>query len=108
MVFILFVIAIIMNTVRLFTVAALNMVSVEKTDVLIAIAMPLFLFVAIGLPTLFFKFSDGKETIFRWCCPKAVLQAHAGWHILSALLVLVAYDLFATFGKDGSIFSVSD
>ena len=101
--FILFVIAIIVSAVRLFRESA------ENTDIFMSIAMPLLLFIAIGLPTLFFKFSDGPEhKIFNWCCPKAVLQAHAGWHILSALMVLLAYDLFAKFGKDGSIFSVSD
>ena len=101
--FILFVIAIIGSAVRLFRESA------ENTDIFMSIAMPLLLFIAIGLPTLFFKFSDGPEhKIFNWCCPKAVLQAHAGWHILSALMVLLAYDLFAKFGKDGSIFSVSD
>jgi hypothetical protein len=78
-------------------------------DIFMSIAMPLLLVVAVGLPTLFFKFSDGSDApMFNWCCPKAILQAHAGWHILSALLVLVAYNLFATVGKDGSIFSVSD
>src|SRR6266550_228668 len=70
------------------------------------IVMPIVLTVAIGIPTLFFKFSDGPEhKIFNWCCPSAPLQSHSGWHILSALLVLVAYDFFATFSGDGRIFS---
>jgi len=70
------------------------------------IVMPIVLTVAIGIPTLFFKFSDGPEhKIFNWCCPAAPLQSHSGWHILSALLVLVAYDFFATFSGDGRIFS---
>jgi hypothetical protein len=97
------------SVVKLFKAVAKNNMSPNYNDIFMAIAMPLLLFIAIGLPTLFFKFSDGPEhKMFNWCCPKAVLQAHAGWHILSALMVLVAYDQFAKFGKDGSIFSVSN
>lgn len=72
----------------------------------IAIAMPIVLIVSTGIPTLFFKFSDGpNHGFFNWCCPTAVLQAHAAWHVLSAVMVLVAYDFFANFSGDGRIFS---
>ena len=71
-----------------------------------AITMTIVLIVATGVPVLFFKFSDGpKHAIFNWCCPKAVLQSHAAWHVLSAVLLLVAYDFFANFCGDGRIFS---
>ena len=71
------------------------------------VVMPIVLVVSIGIPTLLFKFSDGpKHEFFNWCCPKAVLQSHSGWHILSAVLVLVAYDFFADFSGDGRIFSL--
>jgi hypothetical protein len=71
-----------------------------------SIIMPIALIIAIGVPVLFFKFSDGpKHHIFNWCCPKAVMQAHAAWHMLSAVLLLVAYDFFANFCGDGRIFS---
>jgi hypothetical protein len=71
-----------------------------------SVVMPIILIVATGIPVLFFKFSDGpKHHIFNWCCPKAVLQAHAAWHILSAVLILVAYDFFANCCGDGRIFS---
>lgn len=71
-----------------------------------SIVMPIVLVIATGIPTLFFKFSDGKSHIlFNWCCPKAVLQSHAAWHIVSAVLILVAYDSFANFSGDGRIFS---
>jgi hypothetical protein len=70
------------------------------------IVMPIVLVISIGIPTLLFKFSDGPEhKMLNWCCPKAVLQSHSGWHILSAVLVLVAYDFFANFSGDGRIFS---
>jgi hypothetical protein len=71
-----------------------------------SIVMPIVLVISTGIPTLFFKFSDGKSHIlFNWCCPKAVLQSHAAWHIVSAVLILVAYDSFANFSGDGRIFS---
>jgi|HubBroStandDraft_3_1064219.scaffolds.fasta_scaffold274281_1 hypothetical protein len=71
-----------------------------------SIVMPIVLVVSTGIPTLFFKFSDGKSHIlFNWCCPKAVLQSHAAWHIVGAVLILVAYDSFANFSGDGRIFS---
>ena len=71
-----------------------------------ALVMPPVLAISVGLPTIFFKFSDGPEhKIFNWSNPEAVLQAHAAWHILSALLVLIAYDFFATLAGDGRIFS---
>ena len=73
-----------------------------------SVVMPVVLIVSVGIPTLFFKFSDGpKHTFFNWCCPKAVLQSHSAWHILSAVLVLVAYDFFASFSGDGRIFSLA-
>jgi hypothetical protein len=71
-----------------------------------SIVMPIVLVISTGIPTLFFKFSDGKSHIlFNWCCPKAVLQSHSAWHIVSAVLILVAYDSFANFSGDGRIFS---
>ncbi len=71
-----------------------------------SIVMPIVLVISTGIPTLFFKFSDGKSHIlFNWCCPKAVFQSHAAWHIVSAVLILVAYDSFASFSGDGRIFS---
>jgi hypothetical protein len=77
----------------------------------IAIVMPIVLIVATGIPTLFFKFSDGAGNRFLFfpnlCCKDAVLQAHAAWHILSAILVLIAYDVFANFSKDGRVFALN-
>lgn len=71
-----------------------------------ALMMPPVLAVAVGLPTIFFKFSDGPEhKIFNWANPEAALQAHAAWHILSAVMVLIAYDFFASVAGDGRIFS---
>jgi len=72
-----------------------------------SIVMPIVLVISVGIPTLFFKFSDGtSHHLFNWCCPKAVLQSHSGWHIVSAVLILVAYDFFASFAGDGRIFFV--
>jgi hypothetical protein len=86
-------------------VVALVVAGMRGADAM-AIVMPIVLIISTGIPTLFFKFSDGpKHAIFNWCCPKAVLQSHAAWHILSAVLVLVAYDLFANFSGDGRIFT---
>jgi hypothetical protein len=74
-----------------------------------SVVMPVVLIVSVGIPTLFFKFSDGpKHAFFNWCCPKAALQSHSAWHILSAVLVLVAYDFFANFSRDGRIFSFGE
>jgi hypothetical protein len=71
-----------------------------------SIVMPIVLVISVGIPTLFFKFSDGtSHHLFNWCCPKAVLQSHSAWHIVSAVLILVAYDFFANFAGDGRIFS---
>jgi hypothetical protein len=70
--------------------------------------MPPVLIISVGLPTIFFKFSDGPEhKIFNWSNETAVLQAHAVWHILSALMVLIAYDFFASLAGDGRVFSWS-
>jgi len=65
------------------------------------------LIVFVGVPTMFFRFSDGGNRLFgvNLCCSKAVLQAHATWHILSAFMVLIAYDFCAQFSGDGRIFS---
>ena len=72
-----------------------------------ALVMPPVLAISVGVPTIFFKFSDGPEhKIFNWSNPEAVLQAHAAWHILSALLVLIAYDFFATLAGDGRMAAV--
>lgn len=35
------------------------------------------------------------------CIPKGALQAHALWHMLSALALLLMYDLFNQFQKTG-------
>lgn len=73
------------------------------------ILMPIVVIFSAGIPTIFFKFSDGREhKIFNWCCQDAVLQSHAAWHILSAVMVLVAYDSFAHLSGDGRIFSLSN
>lgn len=75
----------------------------------IHILMPIFVIFSVGIPTLLFKFSDGREhKFFNWCCPDAVLQSHAAWHILSAVMVLVAYDIFAQLSGDGRIFSLTN
>jgi len=67
--------------------------------------------VAVGIPTLIFKFSDGKGNHFFFfpnlCCPKASLQSHSGWHLLSAVMVAIAYDFFANFSGDGRVFSIA-
>lgn len=68
------------------------------------IVAPILMVLSAGIPTLLFKFSDGpKHLMLNWCCAKATLQAHSAWHILSALLVLIAYDFFAHFSGDGRI-----
>jgi len=76
-----------------------------------AIVVTIVQIVAVGIPTLIFKFSDGKGNHFLFfpnlCCPKAALQSHSGWHILSAVLVAIAYDFFANFSGDGQVFSIS-
>lgn len=77
----------------------------------IQIVMTILLILAAGIPTLFFKFSDGagNHLLFlpNLCCPKADLQAHAAWHVLSAVMVGIAYDFFANFSGDGRLFSFS-
>lgn len=67
--------------------------------------------VAVGLPTLIFKFSDGKGNHFFFfpnlCYQCAPLQSHSGWHILSAVMVAIAYDFFANYSGDARVFSFS-
>lgn len=76
-----------------------------------AIAVIIVQIFAVGIPTLIFKFSDGQGQhlmVFpNLCCPMAPLQAHSGWHILSAMMVAIAYDFFANFSGDGRVFSFS-
>jgi len=77
----------------------------------IHLVMTTLVILAAGIPTLFFKFSDGAGNSLLFfpnlCCPKADLQAHAAWHILSAVMVGIAYDFFANFSGDGRLFSFS-
>lgn len=97
--FIFLIIAVIVAAVRGGESTAVNLV---MTGVVI---------LATGIPTLFFKFSDGAGNRFLFfpnlCCSKADMQAHAAWHILSALMVAIAYDFFANFSGDGRIFSIA-
>jgi len=61
-----------------------------------------------GLPALVCRFSDGpKHILFDWCArDEGKLQAHAVWHVTSALLVLVAYDFFCHyFPEQGRVFA---
>lgn len=54
------------------------------------------LIVVFGLTALICRFSDGPgHVLFDWCQrDEGKLQAHAVWHVTSALLVLAAYDFF--------------
>jgi hypothetical protein len=76
-----------------------------------AIVVIIVQILAVGIPTLWFKFSDGQGKHFLFfpnlCCPKAPLQSHSSWHILSAVMVAIAYDFFANFSGDGRVFSLS-
>jgi len=64
---------------------------------------------AFGLPALVCRFSDGPGhwPLFDWCVQdEGRLQAHAVWHLTSALLVLVAYDFFGHyFPEQGRVFA---
>lgn len=77
-----------------------------NTGAIVVIIVQIF---AVGIPTLIFKFSDGQGNHLLFlptlCCAKAKLQSHSGWHMLSALMVAIAYDFFANFSGDGRVFS---
>jgi hypothetical protein len=67
-----------------------------------------FLIVVFGLGSLLVKFSDGDNPpLFNWCSRnEGVLQPHAVWHVLSAVLVLVTYDFFCHyFPEQGRVFA---
>jgi hypothetical protein len=58
----------------------------------------------VAIPTVLFRFFDGlrkvvengveKDVEKALCDPDGLFQAHAGWHVLSALLLLIAFDYF--------------
>ena len=61
-----------------------------------------------GIPALVCRFSDGPDHIlFNWCSrDEGTLQAHAVWHVTSAMLVLVTYDFLGHyFPEQGRIFA---
>lgn len=91
------------------TASRLKAESASTSVLLLSIVLPVLLVLAVGFPTLFFKFSDGPgHAMYNWCCPTGAVQSHSGWHILSALLLVVAYDVLARYGNDGRILSWAD
>jgi hypothetical protein len=53
-------------------------------------------FIAFGIPAVFFRLNDGHGKLL--CKPDGMLgflQAHAMWHVLSAVVLLVGYNFFA-------------
>ncbi len=68
------------------------------------------LMVVVGITALVVRLSDGiSDGQDKWLCSRheGTLQAHAVWHVLSALLVLVVYDFFCRlyFPEQGRVFT---
>jgi len=66
--------------------------------------------VVVGITALVVRLSDGiSDGQDKWLCSRheGTLQAHAVWHVLSALLVLVVYDFFCRlyFPEQGRVFT---
>jgi hypothetical protein len=53
--------------------------------------------IVLALPTAAFRLFDGYQSGAKkpLCDPDGLFQAHAMWHILSALLLLIAFDYFS-------------
>ncbi|MEO8075537.1 MAG: ceramidase domain-containing protein [Acidobacteriota bacterium] len=68
--------------------------------------------IIIAIPTALFRLFDGLEKGVEkaLCDPDGLFQAHAAWHMLSALLLLIAFDYFARVANesDERIFADAD
>lgn len=80
----------------------------ELPDWRLADTIAVILTFVFGIPALACRFSDGPDHIlFNWCSrDEGTLQAHAVWHVTSAMLVLVTYDFLGHyFPEQGRIFA---
>jgi Ceramidase len=66
----------------------------------------------LAIPTALFRFLDGIDNGVEkaFCDPDGLFQAHAAWHVFSALLLLIAFDYFTRIANqsDERIFADAD